>query len=151
MEALRIVADVEAAHREATVRRGPDDGEHIDDGDIAQEAVGGVVDGRANGVLGPAHDTFHAVDGSEVVAAVDAIGTARTYEDVLRIVGHADHFMQHDLADGEHEIMTAARDEAIGLRGPWLMQLALGNLFNELAGYFAEGFDIGAPVMDTEE
>ena len=34
MEALRIVADVEAAHREATVRRGPDDGEPIDDGDI---------------------------------------------------------------------------------------------------------------------
>ena len=49
-EALDIVADVEAAHGKAAVWLASDDGEHIDDGQMAQEVIGGVVEHVAHGI-----------------------------------------------------------------------------------------------------
>ena len=108
MEALRVVADVDAAHGKASVSREANNGEHVDDGDIAQKAFGGVVEDGADRIFSASHDALHAVDGSEVMAAIDAVRASRADQDVLGVVGHADHFMRHDLADGEHKIMTAA-------------------------------------------
>ena len=71
--------------------------------------IGGVVEHGADGIFGAAHDALHAVDGAEIVAAVDALAAAGADQDVLVVVGHADHFMRHDLADGENEIEAAVR------------------------------------------
>ena len=120
-------------------------------GRLPQEAVGGVVEHGAHRILGAAHDALHAVDRAEVVAAIDAFAAARADQNVLGVVGHADHFMRHDLADGENQIEAAARDEAIDLRGPRVVQLAFGLSRMNSAGNFAEGFDIGAPVVHAEE
>ena len=60
------------------------------------------------GLIGAAHDALHAVDGAQVVAAVDAFAAAGADQNVLGVVGHADDFVGHDLADGENEIESAA-------------------------------------------
>src|ERR1035438_5978829 len=123
-ETLNIVADEEAAHGEASVCLAPDDGLHVDDGQVAQKMVGRVVEHVAHGIDGAAHDSLHAVDGAQVVAAVDAFAATGADEDVLCEVGHADDFMGHDLADGENEIESAAGDELVDLCGPCVGQLA---------------------------
>ena len=120
-------------------------------GRCSEEMIGGVVEDVAHGIFGAAHDALHAVDRAEVVAAVDALAAACADQDVLGVVGHADHFVGHDLADGEDEIESAARDEPIDLRGPRIVELAFGLFADELGRDFAEGFDVGAPVVDAEE
>ena len=76
-------------------------------GRSVQEMIGGVVEHVAHGIVGAAHDALHAVDGAQIVAAVDAFAAAGADENVLVVVGHADDFMRHDLADGENEIEAA--------------------------------------------
>ena len=111
-EALDIVADEEAAHGESAIGTAADDGEHVDDRQVAEEVVGGVVEDVADWIVGSAHDALHAVDGAEIMAAVDAFAAAGPDQDVLVVVGHADDFVGHDLADGEDQIEAALRDAA---------------------------------------
>ena len=59
--------------------------------------------------------------------------------------------MGYDLADGEDKIEVTLRDKTIDLRGPRITQLAFGLFVDESGGNFAEGFDIGAPIVDAEE
>ena len=75
------------------------------------------------GLIGAAHDALHAVDGAQIVAAVDAFAAACADQNVLGVVGHADDFMGHDLADGENEIESALRNEPVHLRGPRVISL----------------------------
>ena len=49
-EALDVVADKEAAHGQAAVCAAPHNGVHVDDGQMAQEMVGGVVEHVAHGI-----------------------------------------------------------------------------------------------------
>src|SRR5580704_4916886 len=131
MEAFDIVADEEATYSKTTLYIASDDGVHVDDGDVFEEFIGGVVKDFAHRIFRAAHDAFHAVDGAKVVAAIDAFTAAGSDEDVLVVVGHADDFVGHDLADGEHQIKTATGDQAIDLRRPRVVELALRLLANE--------------------
>ena len=118
---------------------------------MAQEVVGGVVEHVAHGIHGAAHDALHAVDRAQVMAAVDALAASRAHQDVLVVVGHADHFVGHDLADGEDQVEAALRDEPVDLRRPRIIQLAFRLLADELGRNLAQRLDVGAPVMDAEE
>ena len=149
-EAFFVVADVEAAEGEATVGFPADYGLHVDDGPMLEEAVGRVIEHGADGILRLAHDALHAVDGAEVMAAVDAFATAGADQNVLVVVGHSDNFMGHHLADGQDKIPLAVDDVPADLRGPGVMELALGLLLDEGGGDFAEGLDIGSPIVDEK-
>ena len=116
-----------------------------------QKVIGGVVEHVAHGIVGAAHDALHAVDRAQIVAAIDALAAARADQNVLVVVGHADHFMGHDLADGKNQIEAALRDQPVDLRRPGIIQLAFRLLANELGGNLAQGLDVGAPVMNAEE
>src|SRR5215472_11007907 len=117
-EALLVVADVKAADGESAIVTAADDRLHVNDGEMAEEALSGVVEHGADGVLRGAHDALHAVDRAEVVAAVDAFAAAGADEDVLVVVGHADDFVRDDLADGEYEIPLTVDDVLVDLGGP---------------------------------
>ena len=109
VEAFDVVADEEAAHGETALRVAANDRVHVDDGDVFKKLVGSVVQDLAHRIAGASHDALHAVDRAEIVAAVDALASAGSDQDVLVVVGHADHFMRHDLSDGEHEIEATTR------------------------------------------
>ena len=150
-EALEIVADVEPAHRQAAVLRAAHHRLHIDDRQAPQEFVAGAVEHVAHRIHGAAHNPLHAVHRAQVVAAIDALAPARADEDVLRVVGHADHFVRHHLADRQNQIEAAPRDELVHLRRPGVVQLALGLLLNERGRQLAQCLDFGAPVVCAEQ
>ena len=118
---------------------------------MPQEAIGCIVEHRAHRIFGAAHDALHAVDGAQVVAAVDAFAAAGADENVLVVVGHADHFMRHHLADGEDQVEAAFEKHAVHLRRPWKVELALRLLMDELGRNLAHGLDIRAPVVHAEQ
>ena len=59
----------------------------------------GVVQDLAERRVAAAHHPLHAVDGADEVALVDPLRAAGADEQVLVVVGHADHFVRHDLAE----------------------------------------------------
>ena len=73
------------------------------------------------------------------------------HQDVLVVVGHADDFMRHDLADGKNQVEAALRNEPVDLRRPRIVELAFRLFADELWRNLAERLHIGAPVMDTEQ
>src|SRR5580698_1740081 len=151
METLNIVADEEAAYSETALCIAPDDRVHIHDGNVIQETIGGIVQDLPHRVVGASHDALHAVDGAQVVTAVDAFASPGSDKDVLVVVGHADDFVGHDLSDRKHEIEAALRDQAIDLRRPRVVEFAFRLLTDKFRRDFAKRFDIDAPVMHAEE
>src|ERR1700722_4038223 len=151
VKALYVVADEEAAHCQPFVCRASDNGEYVDDGQMSQETIGGVIQNVAHGVLGAAHDALHPINSAQVMAAVYALPATRAHENILVVIGHAYHFMGHDLADGDNEIEAAACNEPVHLRRPGIAQLAFGLLKDELGRDFAQGLDVCTPVMHAEK
>ncbi len=99
------------------------DGQHIDDGQMLREVVGRVVENGAHRVVGAAHDALHAIDRAQKMRAVDAHDAAGADENILVVVGHADHLVRHHLADGEDEVVAAVAHELVHLRGPLVVEL----------------------------
>src|SRR5215471_13299865 len=130
METLDVVPNVQAAHGRAAVLAAADHGEHINNRDLAQEVIGGVIENAAHGCIRSAHDALHAVDRPQEVTAVDAVTSASPDQDVFVIVRHANYFVWHHLSQGEDEIEAAANNQAIHLRRPCVIQFAFGLLAN---------------------
>ncbi len=151
LKALDVVADVQAAHHQlarvvlAYYRL------HVDDRQVRGEVVAGVVQHAADGRIRAAHHALHAVDGSEEVAAMNPDGAAGAYEDVFVVVGHANYLVGDDLADREDEVVAAVAEQLVHLRGPRVIDLALADVVEELAGDFAQGHYVVAPVVHAEE
>jgi hypothetical protein len=97
------------------------------------------------------HDSFHAIDSAQVVAAIDAVGSARAHENIFVVVGHADHFVRHHLANGENQVELTARDEAVHLSGPVVVQFSFRLLADKLAGDDANRFDVFAPLVRVKQ
>src|SRR5260370_535555 len=151
MEALRVVADEKAAHGQSVVCRASDDGEYVDDGQMPQKTIGGVIENIAHGILRTAHDALHPINRAQVMASVYALPASGAHENVLVVVRHADDFLGHDLADREHQIETALRNPPIHLGRPRIVQLAFRLLMDELRRYLAESLNVGSPVMHSEK
>ena len=118
MKALDVAADIQPANGQAAVVARSDHGEHVDQWQLGAELVLGVVQDAAQGRVGPAHHPFHAVGRADEVAFVDAPHPAAADENVFVVVGHAHHFVRHDLADREHQVVAAFPDQPIELGGP---------------------------------
>jgi hypothetical protein len=151
VEALDIIADEQAAHGKPAIGPASNHGKHIDDGQMPQEMFRCVVEHVAHGIFRAPHDPLHPVHRPQVVAAVDALAASRAHQDVLVVIGHADHFMGHNLADGKNKIEAAPRDEPVDLGRPCVVQLALRLFADELCGNFPERLDIGSPVVNAEQ
>src|ERR1035438_2915312 len=80
IEALDVIADIQASNSQPTVSPASHNSLHINDGQVGQEMFGGVVKNAADGIVGAAEDTFHSVDGAQIVAAVDSIAATRSEE-----------------------------------------------------------------------
>src|SRR5580704_546095 len=85
------------------------------------------------------------------MAAVDALSASRAHKNVLVVIGHANNFVGHDLADRENEIETAMRNQSVHLCRPRIVELAFRLLVDEFGWNLAEGRDVGAPVMHPEK
>src|SRR5260370_7075045 len=59
--------------------------------------------------------------------------------------------MGHDLADGEDKVEASLSDEPVHLRRPCIIQLAFRLLADKFRRNFAEGLNIGSPVMHAEQ
>src|ERR1035437_8067059 len=150
-EALDIIAYVQAAHRQPAVGSAAHHRLHINDGQMFQEMIGGVIEHVAHRIGGAAHDPLHPVDGAQVVAAIDAVTASRAYQNVLVVVGHADHFMRHNLANGENQVEAAPRDQLVDLRRPRITQLTFRLFADEIGRYLAKSLDVRAPIMHLEK
>ena len=85
------------------------------------------------------------------MAPVDALAASRAHENILCVVGHAHHFMGHDLADGENEIEAAMHNEPVHLCRPRVVELAFRLLADEVGRDLAQGLDVRTPVMHAEK
>ena len=81
---------------------------------------------------------------------VDALGSARAHEDVLVVVGHADHLMGNDLADGEDQIKAALHQQPIDLGRPAIVDFPFAQFANHVARDFAQGDQIVAPIVHAD-
>src|SRR6266403_5323297 len=151
MEALGVIADEKAAHRKSVVCRASDNGEYVDDGQMSQKTIGGVIENIAHGILRTAHDALHPINRAQVMAAVYAFSPSGAHQNVLVVVRHADDFMRHNLTDRENQIESALSDQPIYLGRPRIVQLAFRLLVDELRRDFAESLNVGSPVMHSEE
>jgi len=128
IEALNIIADEEAAQGEAAICVFADDGQDVDNRQVLGKIIGCVVENSADWSVGAAHYALHSINGTEVVAAVDAHDTAGADEDIFVVVSHADDLMWDDLTDGKDEVETALDEELIDLCGPVVVDLTVGLL-----------------------
>ena len=121
-EALHVIAYEEAAHHQLAGLIGADHRQYINDGDIAEKLIGGAIQDSAHRIIGSAHDPLHAHHRAQVVAAMNAERTGRADQDVLVVIGHADHFVRHHLADGKHQVEASLGDHAVHLRRPGVVE-----------------------------
>src|SRR5579863_8771300 len=147
VKAVHIVADEKSAYCQTSIRHESDNGEYVDDGQVSQETIGCVSEDVAHGVVCAAHDALHPVNRTQVMAPVYALAASRAHENILRVVGHAYHFMGHDLADRENKIEVAMDNEPVHLCRPRVVQLAFRLLADELGRDLAQSLDVRTPVM----
>ena len=84
------------------------------------------------------------------MALVDALGTSDSHEDVLGVVGHAYHFVRHDLADRKYEVERRVEQELVDLGRPAVIEPAFGNLVDIFGGHLSHCDNIIAPVVHPE-
>ena len=123
-KALHVIAHEEAAHHQLACLVGANDGQDVDDGDIAEKFIAGPVQDPPHRIIGPPHDPLHAHHRAQVVAAMNAQRAGRAYQDVLVVIGHADDFVRHHLADGKHQVEASLGDHAVHLRRPGVVEQA---------------------------
>src|SRR5438128_6080410 len=111
----------------------------------------GVIQHASNGSIRASHNALHAVNRAQIVAAVDAVGAAGSDQNILVVIGHADHFMWDDLANRENEIELSASDEPVYLGRPVIIEAPFRLFADEIAGNNSDGFHILAPLMNMEE
>src|ERR1017187_3440893 len=107
VKALGIVADEKPAHCQAVVRSAPDDGKHVDNGQMSQETIRRVIEKGAHGILSAAHDALHPINRAQVMAAAYWVTASGAHQNVLVVIRHAYICVQDDLADRENEIEAA--------------------------------------------
>ena len=110
-----------------------------------------VVQHAAKGSVGPAHHPLHAVGGADEMTFIDAPHAACADEEVLVVVGHAHHFVRHDLPDGEHQVVAALPNEPIELGGPGAVPDPLGHAANVRSRHLADGHHVVPPVVLAEK
>ncbi len=150
-ETFGVVTYVKTANYELSVGVLADHGLHVDDRHVLGEVFACVVQDATDRRVGAPHHALHAVDRAQEVTAVDADRAAGADEDVLVVVGHTDDFVGNDLAYREDEVVTAVAQELIYLCWPGVVEFALADLVHELAGDFAQGDDVVAPVVRAKE
>ena len=146
-----VIAHKQATHGEPAVFAPANHRVNIDDGEMLGEVFGGVIQDAADRRVRPAHHAFHAIGRADVMALVDAFHAAGAYKDVLVVVGHADDFMRHHLADGENEVVPAGGNEIRHLRRPGKLDGTTGNFAHKRGRHFADRGDASAPVMNAEQ
>src|SRR5438874_10244659 len=95
------------------------------------EMFGSVIEHAPHGRVGPAQDALNAVDGAEPVRAVDEVAAAGADEDVLAMVGDADHFMRHQLAYGNDGVPFLSEEKSIHFHANREVKLAFGEFVNQ--------------------
>src|SRR5258705_12456400 len=99
MKALLVVSDKQAAHHGCSGGVTRYNGKYIHNREIAKKVRRGIVENPAYRILCASHDSFHSVDRSQVVTAIDAVRAARSHQNVLVVVRHPDNFVRHNLSD----------------------------------------------------
>ena len=114
-----------------------------------RKRLDGVVEEAAHGRLDAAHHALHAVGRAQEVRLVDDVRAAGADDDVLGVIGHAHHFVRHDLADRKDEIIPGEQ-ELVHLDAHAVIHQPAGPLLNQLAGHLADLPDAVAPIMHLE-
>ena len=146
-EAVAPFADEEAVRADLPAGRRRD-GEAEEDRTLAVDKVlHRIVEQAADGRVVASHRLLHAAHGADHVARVDHAGAARAHEEVLRVVGHADHLVGDDLSGGDHEIVLRVHHELVHLHGEGFLPQSARDFLHGLGGDVAELHHVRAPVV----
>ena len=146
-EAVAPFADEEAVGAYLAARRRVYR-EHPEYRALRDVVVEGVVEELADRRVVAAHRLLHSADGADHVRLVDHVGPAAPDEEVLRVVGHADHLVGDDLPGRDDEVVLLVHYEPVHLDGHRVLPEPLGDLLHRVGGHFPEAHDVGAPVVD---
>ena len=114
------------------------------------EAAVAFVEQLADRGVRPAHHALHSVGGTGEMAFIDRLLAACAHEEVLQVVGHADHLVGNHLADGNQERIAAVAERAVDLDRPIVADGASGGLPDEVRVQPAELHDVGSPIVGAE-
>ena len=70
---------------------------------------------------------------------VNALGTPGAHENILGVIGHADHLVGHHLPRGEDQIESPVGEQPIHLGRPVVSDFPPGNLIEKIPGHHPQG------------
>ncbi len=147
LKTFAVVPYEQPTNGEAVVGGPADDGQHVHNWQIAAEQLFGPVEDPADRRVDLAQSSFDSAGGTDKVGGVDPQWAARADEEVLVVVGHADHLVGHHLAQREDQVVATLADEPVHLGRPGLVEAAAGGLGDKGGGHFAQRDHIVAPVV----
>ena len=157
LKTLRVVANEQPPHRRAgAVRLRTHHRQHIHNRQLLQKLFRRVIQHPPHRRVRAAHHALHPVHRAQVMAAVDACGPARAYQNVLVAVRHAHHLVRHHLADRDDQVERRAvagslHQQAVHLRRPRKIQLPLRLLPDHAPWHLAQRHNVLAPAMRPEQ
>src|SRR6202140_1767967 len=151
MKAFRIVPNEQAARDRDSRCVSRHNRQHINNWEAGEKMRGGVIQHTADWIVRAPHDALHTVHGAKIVAAVDAVGSARSDQNVFVVVRHADNFVRDDLAEGKNEIELATGNQPIYLRRPVVVQSPFRLFTDEIPGNDPDRFHILSPLVGVKE
>ena len=128
-----------------------DDRQCIKQRHVLAKLILGVIQNLAQRRVRATECLFDAVDGTQVVAFVDAFGAAGSHEYVFVVIRHPDDFMRNDLADGKDQIVAAIAQHLVHLCLPWSIVQPTGDFFDERRRYRTECDHVVPPSVWTKQ
>jgi hypothetical protein len=113
--------------------------------------LGSIIENSPHWRIGPAHHTFHSVNGAEEVGFIDPFRPACSNKNVLGVSGHPDDFVRHDLANRKNQIVRSIGEKAVDLYRYAVIDRALRSFFDERSRHFTEERQIFFPFMNAKE
>src|SRR5690606_13115542 len=126
------------------------DGEHIHQGNAAEEMFLRIVKHPAHGSMVAPHYPLYPVEGTEHMGLVYHAAAAASDEYVLAVIGHPHHFMRHDLAYRNDQVVCPVHYALVHFHVHRVRNQPVGNLRHIFCRDLADPDHILPPVVDNE-
>ena len=77
--------------------------------------------------------------------------SAGAHKDVFVVSRHPDHFVRHDLPDGENQIMRSVGNQPVDLNRNAVVDLSFRHFLDECSRHFAQRGESLSPVVNAEQ
>ena len=145
-EAVASFADEEPVRMDLAAGRGVHR-QHPENRALRKEMLERIVEETPDGRMVAAHRLLHAAHRPDHVGLVDHVRAAASHEEVLRVVGHADHLVRDDLSGRNDKIVRLIHDTAVHLHAHGVGPETAGDLLHGVGRHLAELHHVRTPTV----